>query len=115
MSAEFFDCLQHKHAYVAIAEFKPGRFADAQRLYEKAISTYQDGFKGAFLLRKPNSEEGIAVILWKTLEDMEANQTDVHRKILEEMGPLFNTPPVTNIYEVCSEVAAYGRELQPVG
>jgi heme-degrading monooxygenase HmoA len=115
MSAEFFDCLQHKHAYVALAEFKPGRFADAQRLYEKAISTYKDGFKGAFLLRKPNSEEGIAVILWKTLEDMEANQTDVHRKILEEMGPLFNAPPVTNVYEVCSEVGAYGRELQPVG
>jgi hypothetical protein len=46
---------------------------------------------------------------------MEANQTDVHRKILEEMGPLFNTPPVTNVYEVCSEVAAYGRDLQPVG
>ncbi|MCT0254516.1 MULTISPECIES: antibiotic biosynthesis monooxygenase [unclassified Synechocystis] len=111
MSAEFFDCLQHKCAYVAIGEFKPGRFAEAQRLYEKAISTYKHGFKGAFLLRKPNSDEGIAVILWNTIEDMEANQTEVHRKILDEMGPLFNVPPVTNIYEVCSEVEAYGKVL----
>lgn len=115
MSAEFFDCLQHKCAYVAIGEFKPGRFADAQRLYEKAISTYKSGFKGAFLLRKPNSDEGIAVILWNSIEDMEANQTEVHRKIVEEMGPLFNSAPMTNVYEVCSEVGPYGRELQAVG
>ncbi len=114
MSAEFLDCLQHKHAYVAIGEFKPGRFAEAQRLYEKAISTYKEGFQGAFLLRKPNSDEGIAVILWKNIEDMEANQTDLHRKILEEMGPLFTQPPTTNFYEVCSEVEAYSRELQGV-
>lgn len=51
------------------------------------------------------------MILWNTIEDMEANQTEVHRKILDEMGPLFNVPPVTNIYEVCSEVEAYGKVL----
>jgi heme-degrading monooxygenase HmoA len=104
MSAEFFDCLKHKYAYVAIGEFKPGRFAEAQRLYEKAVSTYEEGFQGAFLLQKPNSDEGIAVIIWEKIEDMEANQSEAHRAILEQMTPLFSKPPVTDFYEVCSEI-----------
>ncbi|MFM7579089.1 MAG: antibiotic biosynthesis monooxygenase family protein [Microcystaceae cyanobacterium] len=107
MSAEFFDCLRHKHAYVAIGEFKPGRFKDAQLLYEKAVSTYKEGFQGAFLLQKPNSDEGIAVIIWDKIEDMEANQTEVHREILEQMSPLFANPPVTDFYEVCSEIEGF--------
>ncbi|MGL5033888.1 MAG: antibiotic biosynthesis monooxygenase family protein [Microcystaceae cyanobacterium] len=110
MSAEFLDCLRHKYAYVAIGEFKPGRFAEAQLLYEKAISTYKEGFEGAFLLRKPNTDEGIAVIIWKRIEDMEANQNEVHQKILEQMGPLFSTPPVTDFYEVCSEVESFKNQ-----
>jgi len=108
MSAEFFDCLKHKYAYVAIGEFKPGRFAEAQRLYEKAVSTYEEGFQGAFLLQKPNSDEGIAVIMWEKIEDMEANQNEAHRAILEQMTPLFSKPPVTDFYEVCSEVQGPG-------
>ncbi|MEB3311439.1 MAG: antibiotic biosynthesis monooxygenase [Snowella sp.] len=105
--AEFLDFLQHKYAYVAIGEFKPGRFAEAQRLYEQAVSTYKAGFKGAYLLQKPNSDEGIAVIIWEKIEDMEANQTEVYQHILEQMAPLFAKPPVTDFYEVCSEIEGY--------
>ena len=108
MSAEFMDFLKHKYAYVAIGEFKPGRFAEAQRLYEKAVSTYTTGFKGSFLLQKPGTDEGIAIIIWEKIEDMEANQDENYKKILEEMGHLFATPPVTSFYEVCSEVDGYG-------
>ncbi|MEB3122265.1 MAG: antibiotic biosynthesis monooxygenase [Snowella sp.] len=104
---EFLDFLHHKYAYVAIGEFQPGRFAEAQRLYEKAVSTYKEGFKGAYLLQKPNSDEGIAIIIWKNIEDMEANQNEAYRKFLEEMGPLFVKPPVTDFYEVCSEIGGF--------
>jgi heme-degrading monooxygenase HmoA len=107
MSAEFFDCLKHKYAYVALGEFKPGRFAEAQRLYEKAVSTYKEGFKGAFLLQKPNSDEGIAVIIWEKIEDMEANQSEIYQAILEEMTPLFAKPPLTDFYEVSSEIEGF--------
>lgn len=110
MSAEFFDCLKHKYAYVAIGEFKPGRFAEAQRLYEKAVSTYKDGFQGAFLLQKPNSDEGIAIILWDKIEDMETNKTALHEEILEQMTPLFAQPPVTEFYEVCSEIGGFSED-----
>jgi hypothetical protein len=110
MSAEFLDCLQHKYAYVAIGEFKPGRFAEAQRLYEKAVSTYKQGFKGAFLLQKPNSDEGIAVIMWEKIEDMEANHSEIAQALLEQMTPLFSKPPVTDFYEVCSEIGAYSDQ-----
>ncbi len=102
--SEFLDFLKHKYAYVAIAEFKPGKFAEAQQLYEKAVSTYSHGFKGAFLLQKPDSDEGIAVIMWEKIEDMEANQSEAYQKIMEEMAPLFAKPPVTSFYEVCSEI-----------
>lgn len=102
--SEFMDFLQHKYAYVAIGEFKPGKFAEAQQLYEQAIATYTHGFKGAYLLQKPGTDEGIAVIMWSRIEDMEENQTEAYQKILEEMKHLFVKPPVASFYEVASEM-----------
>ncbi|MEA5509211.1 antibiotic biosynthesis monooxygenase [Crocosphaera sp. UHCC 0190] len=110
MSAEFLDFLTHKYAYVAVGEFKPGQFAEAQRLYEKAVSTYKQGFKGAFLLQKPGTDEGIAVIMWEKLEDMEANQNEIYQKLLAEMTPLFVKPPKTDFYEICSEIDGFSEE-----
>lgn len=106
MIQEFNNCLKHKIAYVAIGEFKPGRFSQAQDLYEKSVSTYDEGFQGAFLLRKlgPDSDKGMAMILWDNIEDMEKNQTEAGKKILAEMNQLFATPPETDFYEVCSEI-----------
>ena len=103
---EFSDFLRHnyKYAYVAIATFKPGKFAEAQQLYEKAVATYTKGFKGAYLLQKPNTDQGIAFIIWEHLEDMEENRTEAIEKILQEMNSLFAAPPETNFYEVCSEI-----------
>jgi hypothetical protein len=102
--SEFLDFLKHKYAYVAIGEFKPGCFSEAQKLYEKAVSTYTDGFKGAFLLQKPGTDEGIAIIMWEKIEDMEANQNEASQQLLKEMAPLFAKPPVTDFYEICSEI-----------
>jgi hypothetical protein len=104
--SEFLDFLKHKYAYVAIGEFKPGCFTEAQKLYEKAVSTYTQGFQGAFLLQKPGTEEGIAVIMWEKIDDMEANKNEVSQKIISEMAHLFAKPPVTDFYEVCSEIDA---------
>ena len=109
MSAEFLDFLKHKYAYVALGEFKPGRFAEAQRLYEKAVSTYAQGFQGAFLLQKPGTDEGIAIIMWEKIEDMEANQSEVYKKIIEQMTPLFIKPPKTDFYEVSSEIDGFSE------
>ena len=105
MSGEFMDFLTRKYAYVAIGEFKPGRFAEAQRLYEKAVSTYREGFKGSILLQKPGTDEGIAIIMWEKIDDMDANQDDGYQKILQEMAPLIAAPPITHFYEVCSEIS----------
>jgi hypothetical protein len=102
--SEFLDFLQHKYAYVAISEFKPGKFAEAQRLYEKAVSTYTHGFKGAYLLQQPGTDCGIAIIMWDSIDDMESNQTDAYKAILQEMSHLFAKEPITNFYEVCSEI-----------
>lgn len=98
------DRLRHKYAYVAVGEFKSGCFGQAQQLYEKAVSTYKEGFQGAFLMQKPGTDEGIAVILWDTIEDMEAHRNESHQAILDKMNPLFAKPPITDFYEVCSEV-----------
>ena len=106
--SEFLDFLKHKYAYVAIGEFKPGRFAEAQRLYEKAVSTYSKGFKGAYLLQKPGTDEGIAIIMWSEIDDMQDNQTEAYKAILQEMSHLFTTAPNTSFYEVCSEI-----DIQP--
>lgn len=102
--SEFLDFLKHKFAYVAIGEFKPGKFKEAQQLYEKAVSTYSDGFKGAYLLQEPGTDRGIAIILWESLEDMEANQNEAYKAILNQMSHLFTKAPATSFYEVCSEI-----------
>jgi heme-degrading monooxygenase HmoA len=102
--SEFLDFLRHKFAYVAIAEFKPGKFEEAKHLYEKAVSTYAEGFKGAYLLQKPGTDEGIAVIFWDNVGDMEANQNEAYQAILKEMTPLFAKAPHTDFYELVSEI-----------
>jgi heme-degrading monooxygenase HmoA len=105
MSEFLEDRLQHKYAYVAVGEFKSGCFGEAQQLYEKAVSTYKDGFQGAFLLHKPGTDQGIAVILWDTVEvGDEAHRNESHQAILDKMNPLFVKPPVTDFYEVCSQI-----------
>ncbi|HBB34682.1 MAG TPA: antibiotic biosynthesis monooxygenase [Cyanobacteria bacterium UBA8803] len=102
---EFLDFLKPKFAYVALGEFKPGKFEEAQQLYEKAVSTYGQGFKGAYLLREPGTDKGIAIILWESQEDMEANQHNVaYEAILAQMSHLFTKAPTTSFYEVCSEI-----------
>ncbi len=101
--SEFLDFLRHKFAYVAIGEFKPGKFEEAKHLYEKAVSTYKQGFKGAYLLQKPGTDEGIAVIFWEDVGDMDANKNEVHEAIMKEMSPLFAKAPTTDFYELVSE------------
>ncbi len=104
--SEFLDFLRHKFAYVALAEFKPGKFEEAKHLYEKAIATYEHGFKGAYLLQLPDTDKGLAIILWESIEDMAANQTAAYQEIIQQMTPLFAKAPTTDIYEIVSEVQA---------
>ncbi len=60
--------------------------------------------KLTFLLQKPGTDEGIAVIIWDKIDDMEANKSEAHELLLKSMAPLFAKPPVTDFYEVCSEI-----------
>jgi len=99
---EFLDFLKHKYAYVAIGQFKPGKFDEAQQLYEKAIATYGEGFGGSYLLQEPETDKGIAIIFWSSVEEMEANKNDVHEAIVKEISHLLVEPATTSVYEVCS-------------
>ncbi len=98
--SDFQDFLTRQIAHVAIGEFKPGKFAEARQLYEAAVSTYADGFKGAYLLREPGTDRGISVIFWNDVDDLEASQNEVHHAILKKMAPLFTDSPQIGVYEV---------------
>ena len=102
--SEFLDFLKHKYAYVAIGEFKPGKFDEAEQLFEKAVSTYTKGFKGSYLLQEPGTDKGIAIIFWENIEDMDENHSAAYEAIMNEMAHLFAKAPKTAFYEVCSEV-----------
>ncbi len=105
MSSDFHDCLKRKFVHVAIGEFKSGKFAEAQHLYEQAVATYQDGFQGAYLLQEPRTDRGISIIFWESVDDMDANQAqEKHRAILRKMTPLFMDVPKVDIYEVVCEI-----------
>ncbi|KOR34300.1 MULTISPECIES: antibiotic biosynthesis monooxygenase [Planktothricoides] len=103
--SDFHDFLKRQYAYVAIGEFKPGKFEEAKNLYEQAVATYtKEGFDGAYLLQEPGTDKGIAIIFWESAADMEANKSDAHQALLEKMGHLFVKPPITNFNEVVSEI-----------
>lgn len=102
--SEFLDFLRHQFAYVAIGEFKPGKFEEAKQLYEQAVSTYSQGFKGAYLLQKPGTDEGIAVIFWEDVGDMDDNANEAYQELLKQMTPLFAKAPTTDFYELVSEI-----------
>lgn len=102
--SEFQDFLRRTFAYVAIGEFKTGKFEEAQRLYEEAVSSYSEGFKGTYLLREPGTDRGISVIFWESASDMEANRTEAHESILKKMAPLFAKAPATAFYEVVCDI-----------
>jgi heme-degrading monooxygenase HmoA len=102
--SDFQDFLTHKVAHVAIGEFKSGKFEEAQKLYQQAVSTYSSGFQGAYLLREKDSDRGISVIFWENEDLMEANNGEAHQAILKQMAPLFSGVPVVNSYEIVSEI-----------
>jgi heme-degrading monooxygenase HmoA len=102
--SDFQDFLTHKCAQVAIGEFKMGKFEEAQQLYQEAVSTYAEGFRGAYLLREKGTDRGISVIFWENEEMMQANNSEAHQAILKKMAPLFSTVPVVNSYEIVSEI-----------
>lgn len=111
MSSDFHDCLKRQLVHVAIGEFKPGKFCEAQQLYEQAVATYRQGFKGAYLLQEPGTDRGISVIFWDSVDEMDANQAqEQHRAILRKMTPLFVNLPQTAIYEVVAEIAPLSSE-----
>lgn len=113
--SEFLDFLKHQYAYVAIGEFLPGKFGEAQQLFEAAVATYDRGFEGAYLLQEPNSDRGIAVIFWDEIDDMDANRNDRCEAILDKMAHLFVGTPSTNFYEVCSRIPAGKGNGETVG
>lgn len=102
--SDFHDCLTHSIAQVTIGEFLPGYFEQAQQLYLEAVSTYADGFDGAYLLRDGASDRGISIILWQSAEAMAANQTNLHNAIVQKMAPLFAGSPQNQHYEIVSMI-----------
>lgn len=103
--ADFHDFLTYKLAHVTIGEFQMGKFDQARKIYQEAVSTYGKGFKGAYLLQESGTERGIAVILWDSEESMKANEgTEAHKAVLKKMMPLFASTPRTTYYEVVTEI-----------
>jgi heme-degrading monooxygenase HmoA len=101
---DFDDFLTRKLVHVAIGEFKPGKFSEAQQLYDQAIATYRQGFQGAYLFQEPGSDRAISIIFWDSIGDMDINQTQAtHQEILKKMAPLFAKAPQTTVYELVSE------------
>lgn len=112
---EFLDFLKHKYAYVAIGEFKPGKFEEAKQLYEKAVSSYKQGFQGSYLLQEPGTDKGIAIIFWNSAEEMEANKNEIHEEVVKKIAPLFVGSPTTFFYEVCSTINPPDSTLEVAG
>lgn len=103
--SDFQDFLTRRYAHVARGEFKPGKFEEARDLYEEAVATYAEGFEGAYLLREPDTDQGLSVIFWDNLEHMDAGQhTAAHDAIMKKMAHLFRQLPDSGVYEVVCDI-----------
>lgn len=102
--SDFQDFLAHRFAHVTLGEFQEGKFEEAKQLYDEAVSTFTQGFKGAYLLQEQGTNKGISVVFWDDEESMKANITDEYRTVLNKMMPLFTSPPHPTSYEVVSEI-----------
>jgi heme-degrading monooxygenase HmoA len=107
--SDFQDFLKRQLAYVAIGEFKSGKFEEAQKLYEQAVATYGEGFRGTYLLQEPGTDRGIAIIFWESAADMEANRSEAHETLMKKMAPLFVEQPKTSFCEVVCDIQAETR------
>ncbi len=108
---DFQDFLTHKIAHVTVGEFQIGKFDEARQIYQEAVSTYGDGFQGAYLLQEQDSERGMAILLWDNEDSMRANEgTEAHKTVLRKMMPLFAETPKTTYYEVVTEIAPTSSE-----
>jgi quinol monooxygenase YgiN len=112
--SDFQDHLKHQYAYVARGEFKPGQFAVARELYDRAVATFTHGFHRAYLLQEPGTDRGIAVIFWEDPGDMEDNRTRAYDAIMAQMAPLFAYPPETNVYEVVEDIPSHPPDKSTV-
>ena len=83
-------------------------------MYEKAVSTYEHGFEGAYLLQKPGTDEGIAIIMWDEIDNMQENVSEAYKAIMQEMAHLFVKAPVTSFYEVNSEIGTEGKKTESI-
>lgn len=102
---DFQDFLTFNLAHVTIGEFQLGKFDEARQIYQQAVETYGEGFKGAYLLQERGSERGIALIFWDSEASMKANEgTEAHKLILKKMMPLFASTPETVYYDVVTEI-----------
>lgn len=104
LMSDFQDFLTHAIAHVVIGEFQMGKFEQAQQVYQEAVSTFSDGFRGAYLLREKGTDRGISVIFWDSEDRMQASNTDAYQTILKKMDPLFIGKPQANAYEVVTEI-----------
>lgn len=102
--SDFQDFLAHRFAHVTLGEFQAGKFEEAKQLYNEAVSTFSQGFKGAYLLQEQGTNKGISVIFWDSEESMKANITDEYKAVLSRMMPLFASLPDPISYEVVSEI-----------
>lgn len=102
--SDFQDFLAHRFAHVTLGEFQEGKFEEAKQLYDEAVSTFTQGFEGAYLLQEQGTNRGISVIFWDSEESMKANITDEYKAVLTKMMPLFANLPNPTSYEVISEI-----------
>lgn len=108
--SEFQDFLTHRFAHVTIGEFKPGKFEEAQQIYEEAVSAYGTGFKGAYLLHEKGTDKGISIIFWESEESMRESTTETSKLILKKMMPLFASTPTDTYYELACDILPMGEQ-----
>ena len=92
------------YARVSTAEVQPGKMDEVIAVSRDAglpAARQQPGFKGALWLTDHDANKLMAVSLWETKEDMEADErSDYYREQIGRLGGMLAGDVVREAYEV---------------
>ena len=92
------------YARVFSARVKPGQLQEVRRIYEEVIIPpvrEQKGFREAFFLVDPDTEEGISVSIWETETDMKSSASGGFLdEQVKQVAPVLASEPKLHHYRV---------------
>jgi heme-degrading monooxygenase HmoA len=91
-------------ARVTTVQISPDKVVEATSIFQNSVlpaAKAQQGFRAGYMLTDAATGKGMAITMWDTLADLQANEASgFYQEQVAKFGSLFTAPPTREIYEV---------------